>query len=46
MIQICLFFKKEKEGGEGRSQLGGQWKEKGKGKHLFTFSHFPPTNFT
>ncbi len=26
MIRICLFKKKEKEGGEGRSQLGGQWK--------------------
>ncbi len=28
--------------------LGGQWKEKEKEKekHFFTFSHFPPTNFT
>jgi hypothetical protein len=28
MIRICLF--KEKERSEGRSQLGGQWKEKEK----------------
>jgi hypothetical protein len=28
MIRIHLF--KKKEGGEGRSQLGGQWKEKEK----------------
>jgi hypothetical protein len=40
------FKEKEKEGGERRSQLGGQWKEKEKEKHLFTSSHFPPTNFT
>jgi hypothetical protein len=40
MIQIRPFKKKEKEGGERRSQLGGQWKEKE--KHLFTFSHFSP----
>jgi hypothetical protein len=26
MIQICPFKEKEKEGGEERSQLGGQWK--------------------
>jgi hypothetical protein len=26
MIRIRLFKEKEKEGGEGRSQLGGQWK--------------------
>jgi hypothetical protein len=26
MIQICAFKKREKEGGEGRSQLGGPWK--------------------
>jgi hypothetical protein len=26
MIRICLLKEKEKEGGEGRSQLGGQWK--------------------
>jgi hypothetical protein len=26
MIQIHAFKKKEKEGGEGRPQLGGQWK--------------------
>jgi hypothetical protein len=26
MIQICVFKEKGKEGGEGRPQLGGQWK--------------------
>jgi len=26
MIQICVFKEKEKEEGEGRQQLGGQWK--------------------
>jgi hypothetical protein len=26
MIQICPFKEKEKEGGEERPQLGGQWK--------------------
>jgi hypothetical protein len=26
MIRIHPFKEKEKEGGEGRSQLGGQWK--------------------
>jgi hypothetical protein len=26
MIQIRAFKKKEKEGGEGKPQLGGQWK--------------------
>jgi hypothetical protein len=26
MIQICTFKEKGKEGGEGRPQLGGQWK--------------------
>jgi hypothetical protein len=26
MIQICAFKEKEKEGGEGRPQLGGEWK--------------------
>jgi hypothetical protein len=26
MIWIRLFKEKEKEGGEGRSQFGGQWK--------------------
>jgi hypothetical protein len=26
MIQICAFKEKEKEGGEGRFQLDGQWK--------------------
>jgi hypothetical protein len=37
MIRIRPF--KEKEGAQGRSQLGGQWKEKEKLKvHLFSFS--------
>jgi hypothetical protein len=26
MIKIRVFKAKEKEGGEGRTQLGGQWK--------------------
>jgi hypothetical protein len=26
IIQICTFKEKEKEGGEGRPQFGGQWK--------------------
>jgi hypothetical protein len=26
MIQIWAFKEKKKEGGEGRPQLGGQWK--------------------
>jgi hypothetical protein len=26
MIQICAFKEKEKEGGERKPQLGGQWK--------------------
>jgi hypothetical protein len=26
MIQTCAFKDKRKEGGEGRSRLGGQWK--------------------
>jgi hypothetical protein len=26
MIRICPFKEREKEGGERRSQLGGQWK--------------------
>jgi hypothetical protein len=38
-----LFKKKEKEGGEGRCEFGGQWKEND--KHLFTSSHFPPNKF-
>jgi hypothetical protein len=49
MIQIRPFKEKEKEGGEGRSQFGGQWKvpmfggqRMEKEKHLFTSSHFPP----
>jgi hypothetical protein len=50
MIRIRPFEEKEKEGGEERSQLGGQWKvlmfggqwkEKEKEKHLFTSFHFP-----
>jgi len=52
MIRIHLFKKKEKEGGVGRSQLGGQWKVpmlggqwKEKVKHFFTSSHFPPNKF-
>jgi hypothetical protein len=36
-IQLRIF--KEKEGGEGRSSLGGQWKEKEKVPfHLFPLS--------
>jgi hypothetical protein len=55
MIRIHCFKKKEKDRFEGRSQLNGQWKvlmfsgpwkEKEKEKHLFTSSHFSPTNFT
>jgi hypothetical protein len=52
MIRIHFFKKKEKEGNEGKSQLGGQWKVpmlggqwKEKEKHLFTSSHFPPKKF-
>ncbi len=52
MIQIHPFKKKEKEGGEGRSPLGGQWKVpmfghqwKEKEKHLFISSHFPFNKF-
>jgi hypothetical protein len=52
MIRIHPFKKKEKEGGERRSQLGGQWKVpmfggqwKEKEKHLSTSSHFPPKKF-
>jgi hypothetical protein len=52
MIWIHPFKEKEKEGGEGRSQLGGPWKVpmfdgqwKEKEKHLFTSSHFPPNKF-
>jgi hypothetical protein len=55
MIRICPF--KEKERGEGRSQLGGQWKEKEKvpmfggqwkekEKLLFTSFHFPLNKFS
>jgi hypothetical protein len=47
-IRIRPFKEKEKEGGEERSQLGGQWKVlmlggqwKQKEKHLFTSFHFP-----
>jgi hypothetical protein len=43
MIRIPYFKKKKKKEGEGRSQLGGQWKEKE--KHLFTSFHFPPNKF-
>jgi hypothetical protein len=52
MIRICPFKEKEKEGGEERSQLDGQWKVpmfggqwKEKEKHLFTSSHFTPNKF-
>jgi hypothetical protein len=41
MIRIRPF--KEKEGAQGRSQLGGQWKEKE--KLLSTSFHFPPNKF-
>jgi hypothetical protein len=51
MIQIHTFKLKEKERGEGRPQLGGQWKvpmfggpwkekEKNKKKHPFIYFHF------
>jgi hypothetical protein len=43
MMWIRLFKEKEKEGGEGRSEHDGQWKEEE--KHLFTSSHFHPTIF-
>jgi hypothetical protein len=54
MIQNHTFKKKEKEIGEGKPQLGGQWKVpmfggpwKEKEKHPFhLFSFSPPTNFT
>jgi hypothetical protein len=54
MIEIRAFKEKEKEGGEGKPQLGGQWKvlifgalSKVKKKHPFTSFHFlPPSNFT
>ncbi len=49
---MIWFKEKEKEGDEGRFQLGGQWKVpmigdqwKEKEKHLFTSSHFPPKKF-
>jgi hypothetical protein len=45
MIRIRLFQEKEMEGGEGRSQFGGQWKVPllgGNGrKRRSTFSLFP-----
>jgi hypothetical protein len=45
MIQIRAFKKKEKDGGERKTQLGGLWKEKE--KHPFhRFSLSPPTKFT
>jgi hypothetical protein len=51
MIRICLLKRRRKEvkvdpkldGQWNVPLLGGQWKVKG--KHLFTSSHFPPTNF-
>jgi len=54
MIQIHAFKKKEKDGGERKTQLGGQWKVpmlgglwKEKEKHPFHhFSLSPPTKFT
>jgi hypothetical protein len=36
MIKIRAFKEKEKEGGEGRTQLGGQWKV----PSLVTFGRF------
>jgi hypothetical protein len=36
MVQICAFKEKGKEGGEGRLQLGGQWKV----PSLVTFGRF------
>ncbi len=53
MIRIRPFQKKEMKGDGGKPQLGGQWKVpllggqwKEKEQHLFTYFHFPPTNFT
>ncbi len=46
MIQIRPFQEKEMEGGEKRSQFGGQWKVPLLGGPWnFTFSHFPPNKF-
>jgi hypothetical protein len=52
MIRIYPFKEKEKEGGEGRSQLSGQWKVpmfggqwKEKEKHLSPFPTLPPIIF-
>jgi hypothetical protein len=51
MIEIHIFKEKEKEGGKGRRQLGGQWKVQmfleGEAKTSFSpFSLSPLTNFT
>jgi hypothetical protein len=52
MIQIRVFKEKEKEGGEEKSQFGGQWKVpifggiwKENEKHHFHFFSPPPANF-
>jgi hypothetical protein len=52
MIQICAFKNKEKEGGEGRPQLGGPWKVpslvtfgRKRRNIIFTSFHFPPHKF-
>jgi hypothetical protein len=52
MIQIRVLLEKEKEGGEGRPQLGGEWKVpmlggpwKEKEKHLFDLFSLPPNTF-
>jgi hypothetical protein len=49
MIQIRVLLEKEKEGGEGRPQLGGEWKVpmlggpwKEKEKHFFDLFSLPP----
>jgi hypothetical protein len=43
MIRVRLLKRRRKEV-KVDPKLGGQWKVKE--KHLFTSSHFPPTNFT
>jgi hypothetical protein len=52
MIQIRAFKEKEKEGGEGKFQLGGQWKVQclvAFGRRMkniiFIFFHLPPNKF-
>jgi hypothetical protein len=52
IIQIRAFKKKEKEGGEGRSQLCCQWKVpslvsfgRTRKNIIFTCFHFPPNKF-